>query len=119
MAAIVRAEQDVALDTRLLAIARRAIADDEALARAQTPTRTGDVRTAVEATLARHGVRSTASATPTADGQFSAIVAETSFDTLVRALDGLARDNAVHVVEARVNSLVQRGRVRAELTFGR
>ena len=118
-AAIARAEADVARDTRLLQNARKSIADGEALARSASPARASDVRAAVEATLARYGVRATPVATPAADGHIGVVIGDASFDTLVRALDVLARSDAVQVVEARVTALVEPGRVRAELTFGR
>ncbi|HEX2390506.1 MAG TPA: hypothetical protein VHL33_05450, partial [Casimicrobiaceae bacterium] len=55
-AAVVRAEADVARDTLLLQSARKHVADGEALAGSISPARTGDVRAAVEATFARHGL---------------------------------------------------------------
>ena len=119
MAAVARAEQDSARDAHLLQVARQRSVDGEALARAASPARTGDVRAAVEAALARYGVPSTPSATSAADGQFGVVIGEVSFDTLVRALDALARTDAVQIVEARITALAQRGRVRADLTFGR
>lgn len=118
-AAIARAEADVARDTLLLQSARKRIADGEALAGSIPPARTGDVRAAVEAEFARHGLRAAPTATPAVDGQFGVVVGDASFDTLVRALDALARSDAANVVEARFTALVQRGQVRAELTFGR
>ena len=117
--AIARAEDDVAHSRLMLDIARERVADNESLARSEHGPYAGDVRSSVERALSRHGIRATPAASGTADGRFPVIIPAASFDAIVAASDMLAAEDGVRVVEATVTSLVDRGAVRAELTFAR
>lgn len=118
-AAIARAEHDVARSRSMLQIARERIAESQGLAQAAAPARAGSVRAAVERVFARHALQANPADGGTAEGRFTAVVARGRFDAIVNALDALARDEGVRLVEGTLTALVDPGAVRAELTFQR
>jgi type II secretory pathway component PulM len=117
--AIARKQDDVTRTALLLQVARKHVADSQALARTPARPRSDDPRATIERVLARHGLQPTPSASPAVEGRFGVVLADASFDAIVRAIDTLARDEALHVAEARFTALVDAGRVRAELAFAR
>ena len=52
-------------------------------------------------------------------GRATLLLASVRFDTLIALLDALAREDAVHVVDATISARVEADRVRAELTLSR
>lgn len=117
--AVAGKQDDVSRSALLLQVARKHVADSQALTRATSPPRSDDPRAAIERVLARHRLQPTTGGPPAADGRFGVVIADAPFDGIVRAIDALARDEALHVVEARFTALVDPGRVRAELVFAR
>ena len=117
--AIARSEVDVARSRMLLDVARERVADNESLARASTPSHAGDVRSAVERAMASQDIRATPVAGRASAGQFAIVIPEAAFDRIVAAIDALALQDGVQVVEATITALVDRGAVRAELTLAR
>ena len=118
-AAIARAESDVARSRLVLMIARERAADSESLARATPQAHAGDLRTAVGRALSRHALSAVPVAAASSEGRVAVVIANGRFDAIVAALDALARDDGVHLVEATLTGLVDPGTVRANLTFGR
>jgi type II secretory pathway component PulM len=118
-AAIARKQDDVARTALLLQGARKHIADSQALTRAPTRPRTDDPRAAIERALAQQGLQPTPAASHPTEGRVGVVIADAPFDRIVRAIDALAHDEGLHIVEARFTALVDPGRVRAELAFAR
>jgi type II secretory pathway component PulM len=116
---IARGEDSVARSRLMLEIARERVADSEGLARISSPLRVGDTRAAVERVLARHVLQAAPAALRPAEGRVGIVIAAGHFDAIVRALDALARDEGVHLVEGTITALVDPGAVRAELTLAR
>ena len=114
-----RADADVARTRAMLEIARARTADSESLARAAPSLRAGDLRAAVDRILAQQGVRATPVASGTAEGRYAVVVADARFDSVVAAVDALARDEGIHLAEATLTALVTPGSVRADLAFAR
>ena len=67
----------------------------------------------------RHELRAAPVPSASTEGRYSVVVDDVRFDTLVAALDALARDAGVRVVAATLTARVEPGRVRADLTFAR
>jgi type II secretory pathway component PulM len=118
-AAIDRADSDVARSRLLLAVARERVAEMESLARATPAPRAPDLRAAVLLALARHDVQAALVDARSTDERVSILLAQARFDAIVTATDELAQRDGVRLVEGKVTALVDPGRVRAELTFGR
>jgi type II secretory pathway component PulM len=116
---IARAESHVAHSRLMLEIARERVADSESLARASPSVHAGDLRAAVERVLSRHELRATPVAAGSSEGRYAVVIAAGRFDSIVAALDALARDEGVHLLEATMTALVEPGAVRADLTFAR
>ena len=103
-----------------LAIARERIAETEALARAASaPASTADIRSAVTRVLGEHSLASAPVEAKSAGARFAVVVADARFDAIVNALDALARNEGIRLVEGTVTARVDPGSVRAELTFAR
>ena len=117
--AIAGKQDDVTRSALLLQVVRKHVADSQALTRATSPPRSDDPRAAIERVLARHRLQPTTGGPPATEGRFGVVIADAPFDGIVRAIDALARDEALRVVEARFTALVDPGRVRAELVFAR
>ena len=118
--AIARARDDVARTRVELAIARERIAETEALARAASaPASTADIRSAVTRVLGEHSLASAPVEAKSAGARFAVVVADARFDAIVNALDALARNEGIRLVEGTVTARVDPGSVRAELTFAR
>jgi type II secretory pathway component PulM len=115
--AVARAREDLARSRLVLDVARARAAESATLVHASVPAKAGDVRTAIERVLAAHGLRHAPVAGQTPDGAI--VIEATPFDALVRALDALARDEGVRVVEATLTARVDPGTVRAELVLAR
>ncbi|MEO8487096.1 MAG: type II secretion system protein GspM [Betaproteobacteria bacterium] len=86
--------------------------------RATTPSR-GPIDAAVRGALARNGVSAGDATLETAGTRASLTIPSIRFATLVALVDGLARSDAVHVVDATITARVEPGRVRAELALSR
>ncbi len=117
--AIERAKADVARNRLVLDVARSRVAENASLARGSPPIHGGDLRAAIERVMTRNGLQAAPSGQKAGEGRLSVVIAQARFDALVRALDALARDEGVHVVEATLTALVDPGTVRADLSFGR
>lgn len=77
------------------------------------------VDVAVRAALARTGVAPSDATLEVDTGRATLVLASARFETLVALVDALARDAAVHVVDATITARVEPGRVRAELSLAR
>ena len=116
---IARSEADVARSRLVLAISRERLADNASLSRESPAPRAADLRTAVERVLVQHALQSAPVTTGTADNRYSIVIANGRFDALVAALEMLARDEGIRLVEGTLTARVEPGAVRAELTLGR
>ena len=117
--AIARAKLDVARSRVLVDNARALIADNESLGRGVAPLRSDDIRATVDWVLARHGLRATPIVSASSDGRYAIVLDDAPFDALIAALDAVARESGVRVVAATLTARVERGRVRADVTFAR
>jgi type II secretory pathway component PulM len=118
--AIARAKSDVERNRMVLDIARARATENASLARDSPPVHAGEPALAIDRVLSRHGLQFAPSGSKSAEGgRLSIVVARARFDALVGALEALARDEGIHVVEATVMALVDPGFVRAELSFRR
>jgi type II secretory pathway component PulM len=118
-AAVARAQADVARARLVQQVAHERLMENEGLARASAPSAVRDVRTAAMSVLTRFALHATPADSATQDGRVGIVVSQVQFDTLVAALDALAREDGVHLIEATVTARVEPGAVRAELTLGR
>lgn len=118
-AALSRAHEDVARTRVELAIARERTAETESLVRQAAASRTTDVPSTVTRVLGEHSLPSAPVEAKSADGRFAVVVADARFDAIVSALDALARNEGIRLVEGTVTARVDPGSVRAELTFAR
>ncbi len=117
--AIERKREDVAHKTLLLETARKHVAEIQGLKSAGATRTAADGRTAIERVLARTGIPASPGASPNGDGQTAIVIGNASFDDVVRAIDTLAREEALYLVDGTISGLVERGRVRADLVFAR
>ena len=117
--AIARAQSDVARTRALVESAQARVADNESLARGTAPLPAGDIRAAVDGVLARHELRATPVQSATGDGHYAIVLDDAPFDALIAALDAIARETGIRIVAATLTARVDRGRVRADLTFAR
>jgi type II secretory pathway component PulM len=117
-AAIARKRDDVAQTSVLLDLARKGIADNQSLARAVPASNAAEIRAAATRILAQHGLQP-APSDPAQDGAYRVVIANARFDDVVRAVDALAHEGALFLVEGTFTALVDAGRVRADLTFAR
>lgn len=117
--AIERKRDDVARKSQLLLTARKNVSDSQALSSAPRPQRSGDPRAVVDKVFAAVGVQASRGSGANDDGQASVVIGNASFDDIVRAIDTLARDEAIQLVDGTITRLVDRGRVRADLVFAR
>lgn len=111
-----RAERDAASAELRLERARAAAlaSQTRGVAPADAP-----IDAAIRAGLAKAGIAA-ADATLESDGTRATLVlASVRFDALVPLLGALARDAALHVVDATITARVEPGSVRAELTLAR
>ena len=119
-AALSRAREDVARTRVELAIARGRTAETESLVRqAVASSRTADVRSTVTRVLAEHSLQIAPVEATSGDGRFAVVVADARFDAIVNALDALASNEGIRLVEGTVTARVAPGSVRAELMFAR
>jgi type II secretory pathway component PulM len=119
-AALASARDEVARTRVELAIARERTVETESLVRqAAASLRTADVRSTVTRVLGEHSLQSAPVEARSADGRFAVVVADARFDAVVNALDALARNEGIRLVEGTVTARVEPGSVRAELTFAR
>ena len=103
----------------LLAAARASVDEGAGLARAPAKANPSDVRSAVARVLAERGVRVPPGALEMRDNRVHVTLPDVRFDTLIAALDALARDDGLRPVDATLTARVDPGTVRAELTFAR
>jgi type II secretory pathway component PulM len=117
--AIARARTDVAQHRLVLDIARSRNAESVTLARTASPPRTEATRTAIDRVLSQERV-AYAPADAGSDAEpVRIVIGEARFDVLVRALEMLAREDGVRIVEATLTARVDPGTVRAELALAR
>ena len=118
--AIARAKSDVERNRMVLDIARARANESAGLARDSPAVHAGEPAGAIERVLSSHGLQFVPSGSKAADaGQLSIVIARARFDALVRALEALAQDEGIRVVEATLTALVDPGFVRAELSLRR
>ena len=117
--AIARARDDLARNRLVLAAAHGRAAESVTLAHAGAPAKSGDVQAAIDRVLAAHGLRHAPVTAHASDGAPGIVIEAAPFDALVRALDALARDEGVRVVEATLTARIDPGTVRAELVLAR
>ena len=117
--AIARAKSDVARSRALVENARALIADNESLGRGTAPVRGGDIRAAVDGMLARHELHAVPVASASGEGRYAIVLDDAPFDELIAALEAIGRETGVRVVTATLAARVERGRVRADVTFAR
>ena len=117
--AIVRSQESVARERLLLDVARARVAETATLARGTTPERSGDIRMAIERVLTANGLRYGKLDAQRGDDAQRIVIEAAPFDTLVRALDELMREDGVRVVDASLAARVDAGTVRAELALAR
>lgn len=111
---LARAGRDAArAEARLERARAAALAGDT---RGETPAR-APLDVAIRTALARAGVTD-ATLEVNAD-RATMLLPSVRFDALVALLDALAREDAVHVVDATISARVEADRVRAELTLSR
>lgn len=117
--AIARAKSDVARSRALVENAQALVADNESLGRGAAPLHGGDIRAAVDGVLARHELHAVPAASPTGDGRYAIVLDDAPFDELIATLEAIARETGVRVVAATLTARVERGRIRADVTFAR
>jgi len=117
--AITRAKSDVARSRALVENARALIADNESLGRGAAPVRAGDIRAAVDGTLARYALHAVPVASGSGEGRYAIVLDDAPFDELIAALEAIGRDTGLNLVAATLAGRVERGRVRADVTFAR
>ena len=119
-AELLRAREDLARTRVELAIARERAAETESLVRqAVVSSHTTDVRSTVTRVLGEHSLQGAPVEAGSSDGRFAVVVADARFDAVVNALDALARNEGIRLIEGTVTARVDPGSVRAELTFAR
>lgn len=118
--AIARSMSDVARSRLVLDVARARVNESASLARDSPAVHAGEMAPAIDRVLSRQGLQFVATGSkPADDGRLSIVIAQARFDALVRALEALAHDEGIHVVEATLTALVDPGFVRADLTLRR
>lgn len=111
-----RAEREAArAETRLLHARAAALAGG---AQGEAPARE-PLDSAIRAALARADIAPADAMLDANAGRATLVLPSVRFDTLVALIDALAREAAVHVVDATIAARVEPGRVRAELTLSR
>jgi len=111
-----RARAEAERADRRLASATAAVAT---AASRTTPVSRSPVDAAIRGALAKHGVATGDATLEVAGARAALTIPSIRFPTLVALIDGLARSDAVHVVDATITARVEPGLVRAELTLGR
>jgi type II secretory pathway component PulM len=111
-----RAQRDADRAERRLASASASAA--AAASRANVAGR-APLDAAIRSALARHGFTVNDATVEIAGERASVTMPSVRFGPLVAFVDTLAREDAVHVVEATLTARVEPGRVRAELSLGR
>jgi type II secretory pathway component PulM len=111
-----RAKRDAERAERRLASAQAAAS--AAAARATPPAR-APLDAAIRGALARQGLAAGDATLEIAGERAAVTLPSVRFATLVALLDTLAREDAVHAVEATLTARVEAGQVRAELSLSR
>lgn len=111
-----RAERDAARAELRLERARSAVLASGT--RTAAPAR-DPVDVAIRTALSRNGIAPADATLEPGAGRATLVLPSVRFETLVALVDTLARDAAVHVVDATITARVESGRVRAELTLAR
>lgn len=109
-----RAEADLA-ERRLAAATASA---SVAASRTQAPSRS-PLDASIRGALARQGMGASDAVVEVAGTRAALTIPSIRFATLVALVDALARNEAVHVVDATIAARVEPGQVRAELTLSR
>jgi len=117
--AIVRSQERVTRERLLLDVARTRVAETATLAHATAPERSGELRAAIERVLTANGLRYGKLDAQRGDDAQHIVIEAAPFDTLVRALDELMREDGVRVIDASLAARVDAGTVRAELALAR
>ena len=111
-----RAEREAERAQARLVRAGGAVAISET--RASAPARQ-PLEAAIRAAMARHGIAAADASLDLAGARAALTVPSIPFATVVVLVDTLAREHAVHVVDATFSARVEPGRVRAELSLAR
>lgn len=117
--AVERTRDDVAHNRLVRDVARERAAEIATLARAARAPRANDARTAIERVLGARAIHFVTAPAQDAGGPVRIVIESSSFDSLVQALDALAREDGVRVAEAVITARVEPGTVRAELALAR
>jgi type II secretory pathway component PulM len=119
-ASIASARGDLQRNRAILDVARARVAESAALARGGVPPQQDRPEEAIERVLRERGI---AYRSATGDAQVAGargvVIDAVPFDTLVAALDVLAREHRVRAVDANIAARVEPGVVRAELLLAR
>jgi type II secretory pathway component PulM len=99
-------------------LASAAAAATVAASRAPSPAR-APLDASIRGALAKHDVAAGDATLEVAGARAALTLPSIRFATLVGLVDSLARDDAVHVVDAAITARVEPGLVRAELTLSR
>lgn len=116
---IASARDDLQRSRAVLDVARARAAESASLARAQSPAEQDRPEDAIERVLRERGIAYRSNPGDAQSGAQGVVIDAVPFDTLVGALDVLAREHRVRAVEANVAARVEPGVVRAELLLAR
>ncbi|MBK7334049.1 MAG: type II secretion system protein M [Betaproteobacteria bacterium] len=111
-----RAEREAERAQARLARAQDAVA--VAATRVSTPARQ-PLDAAIRGSMARHGIAAADASLEIAGARAALTIPSVRFAAIVGLVDTLAREHAVHVVDATITARVEAGRVRAELSLAR
>ena len=111
-----RAEREAAHAQARLARAQNAVAITAT--RSPAPARQ-PLDAAIRGTMARHGIAAADASLEIAGARAALTIPSVRFAAIVGLVDTLAREHAVHVVDATITARVETGRVRAELSLAR
>ncbi len=103
----------------LLAVARASVDEAAGIAQSGAKPTIGDSRAAVTRAFAERGVPFGPGTPELRDDRVRVVLPDVRFDTLVAALQTLARDDGLRPVEATLTARVEPGVLRAEMTFAR
>jgi type II secretory pathway component PulM len=115
-----RLERQLASERTMLADARRRADEIAGLARNPASVAPTDPRAALDAALARHGLKSAATTVERVDNERLRLTIDAiGFDQLTAFLDTAQREARLRAVEVVATARVEPGQVRADLTLAR
>jgi type II secretory pathway component PulM len=116
---ILRARRDLQRDRAALAVARAQAVEITGLQRATQGQTAGDARVGVERVLGERGLKASLTSLEVKEGRAYITFAAIGFDALVGVLDTLAKAEGLRPIEVTLNSRIDPGTVRAEITLAR